>query len=39
MGKCGGKRPALAEIGHKQFIDISRKSLADNNILFFPALP
>ena len=39
VGKYGGERPALAEISHKQFIAISRKSLADNNVLFFPALP
>lgn len=37
VGKYGGKRPELAEIGHKQFI--SRKSLAGNNIIFSLPFP
>lgn len=34
----GEERPPLAEICHKQFLAIFRKSLFDNKVLFFPTL-
>lgn len=38
MQNFGGERPPLAEICHKQFLAIFRKSLFDNKVLFFPTL-
>lgn len=39
MQYFGGEMPSLAEICHKQFIAVFRKSLFDNKVLLFPPFP